>query len=260
MMNYRKIKWLLFVLALIAAAFIFWPQAKKNNIAPAQPSKKTPAATTKTTANQTYPIDKADSLWVIVNKGRVLPSDYVPAGLRPPQIPLRLAAANPEMTLAPEAATALEEMSAAAKTGGLNLMLASGYRSYSLQVAVHDAEVRNNGAAAADAVSARPGHSEHQTGLAADLEPANRRCEVLPCFADTPEGAWLAANAYKYGFIIRYQKTTVPETGYNYEPWHVRYIGKSLAATIQSQNVTLEKYFNLTFYTDYPAQSLQLKK
>jgi D-alanyl-D-alanine carboxypeptidase len=257
-MNYQKVKWLLFVIALVAAVFIFWPHHKKTNSSQSPPKKRTAAKVSKNAVTPIYPLDKADSLWVIVNKGRILPSTYVPAGLRAPQIPLRLSASNPEMTLRPETDAALEELAGAAKTEGLNLMLASGYRSYSLQVTVHDSEVRNNGATAADAVSARPGHSEHQTGLAADIEPTRRQCELQTCFADTPEGKWLAANAYKYGFIIRYQNNTTAQTGYSYEPWHIRYIGKQLAATIYSQNVTLEKYFSLPFYTDYQAQSLQL--
>jgi zinc D-Ala-D-Ala carboxypeptidase len=255
MMTYRRFRWLLFVAALVAAVFIFIPhhKAKKNTIT-YKPSPSSP----RIQKVPTPPLDKADSLWVIVNKGRVLPSGYTPAGLRSPNIPLRLGASNSEMTLRSDSAAALEAMAAAAKTDGLSLMLASGYRSYSEQVAVYAAEVKNNGQAAADAVSARPGHSEHQTGLAADLEPSSRQCELQVCFADTPPGRWLAANAYKYGFIIRYQKDMTSETGYSYEPWHVRYVGKQLAGTIHAQNVTLEKYFKLTFYADYPGQSLQL--
>lgn len=257
-MNYRQAKWLLFIVALVALPFLFWPDHKAKPAAVPATAKKTAAGAKQPTQPPTYPLDKAASLWAIVNKGRALPSTYTPAGLRPPQVPLRLTASNPEMSLRPETATALEAMAAAAKSSGLNFMLASGYRSYSLQVSVHDAEVRNNGAAAADAVSARPGHSEHQTGLAADLEPVSRQCELQACFADTPEGQWLAANAYKYGFIIRYPKNLVPETGYSYEPWHVRYVGNQLAATVQSQNTSLEKYFGLPFYSDYPAESLTL--
>jgi hypothetical protein len=147
-MNYQKVKWLLFVIALVAAVFIFWPHHKKTNSSQSPPKKRTAAKVSKNAVTPIYPLDKADSLWVIVNKGRILPSTYVPAGLRAPQIPLRLSASNPEMTLRPETDAALEELAGAAKTEGLNLMLASGYRSYSLQVTVHDSEVRNNGATA----------------------------------------------------------------------------------------------------------------
>jgi zinc D-Ala-D-Ala carboxypeptidase len=253
----RTLKWLLLVAALAALPFIFRPEHQSKNLSPT-PAKK-PANSYQPVSAANPPLDEASSLWVIVNKGRALPAGYTPSGLRSPNTPLRLPASTPEMMLRSDAATALEDMTAAAKNQGINLMLASGYRSYQTQVAVHDSEVRASGTAAADAVSARPGHSEHQTGLAADLEPTSRKCEVEACFAATPEGQWLAANAYKYGFIIRYQQNTSPETGYSYEPWHVRYLGKQLAATVHSQNVTLERYFKLPFYTDYPAQSLQLK-
>jgi len=113
--------------------------------------------------------------------------------------------------------------------------------------------VSSQGRAQTDASSARPGHSEHQTGLAADIEPASRQCEVQNCFADTPEGQWLAVNAYKYGFIVRYQKDTQNLTGYEYEPWHIRYVGLSLANEVQRTHKTLEQTFHLPVYTAYPA-------
>jgi zinc D-Ala-D-Ala carboxypeptidase len=226
-------------------------------------SPKTKPTTNSTTTTQSaslkYPIDKADSLWVVVNKGRALTANYVPAGLTTPKVPLRLAATNPEMMMRSDAAAAMVQLVAGAKADGLNLMLASAYRSYSEQIAVHESEVKSGGQIQADAVSAHPGHSEHQTGLAADLEPTSRICELEACFGNTPEGRWLDANAYKYGFIIRYQADKTTQTGYNYEPWHIRFIGKQLASNVHTQNVTLEKYFNLPFYTDYPPNSLVLK-
>lgn len=206
-----------------------------------------------------YPNDVSSSLWVVVNKGRTLPSTYVPANLVVPNIPLRLSSASPEMHLRQDAATALEQMTAAAKTQGINLMLASGYRSYNFQVALYNGYVRTDGQAAADASSARAGHSEHQTGLAADLEPVSRKCEVDVCFDSTPEGQWLAANSYKYGFIVRYQKSTQSLTGYEYEPWHVRFVGESLANQINASKDTLEQFFGLAAYSDYPTQAVQLK-
>jgi D-alanyl-D-alanine carboxypeptidase len=163
------------------------------------------------------------------------------------------------MQLRGDAAKALTSMFNAAKAQGLSLMLASGYRSYSAQVSVYNGYVAQSGVAKADTFSARPGHSEHQTGLAADVEPSSRECEVEQCFANTKEGQWLAANAHKYGFIIRYQKNTEELTGYEYEPWHVRFVGVDLATEIYAKGQTMEQFFSMPVFTSYPPQSLQLK-
>ena len=197
-------------------------------------------------------------MWVVVNKGRQLPSDYVPAGLVVPTVPLRLSGSAAEMHVRSDTAAAMEKMFAAAKNEGINLMLASGYRSYATQVSVYNGYVSASGVDQADTFSARPGHSEHQTGLAADVEPTSRVCEVEQCFENTPEGKWLAANSYKYGFIIRYQKDTQALTGYEYEPWHVRYVGSDLSAQIHQTGQTLEQFFGLPNYSTYPDKSLIL--
>jgi D-alanyl-D-alanine carboxypeptidase len=205
-----------------------------------------------------YSQNDPSSIWVVVNKGRVLPSSYIPTDLVAPNIPLRLSSASDEMHVRKEAALALEGLIVAANTQNIHLMLASGYRSYSTQVSVYAAEVKGVGQVQADRESARPGHSEHQTGLAADLEPVSRTCQLDQCFANTPEGKWLAANSYKYGFIIRYPKDGESITGYEYEPWHVRYVGTGLAEQIQANRQTLEQFFNLPVFISYPANSFQL--
>ncbi len=193
-----------------------------------------------------YSINDPTSLWVVVNKPRALnPISYAPSDLRVPQIPLRVPG-NESMQVRKDTATALETMFAAAKTERINLMLSSGYRSYSYQVSLYNGYVQSLGKAAADQQSARPGHSEHQTGLAADIEPTSRNCEVEQCFANTKEGQWLAANAFKFGFIIRYSADKVAVTGYEYEPWHVRYVGVELATEMHNKNIkTLEEFFNV---------------
>jgi D-alanyl-D-alanine carboxypeptidase len=192
------------------------------------------------------------SIWVIVDKLHPLkPKDFTP-DLASPKISLRLSSASPEMQVSSQAAQALEDLVAAAKQEGLQLMLASGYRSYATQVTVYGNEVKKNGQKVADTESARPGFSEHQTGLAADLEPVSRKCEVQACFADLPEGKWLAENAYNYGFVIRYDEGKSKVTGYTYEPWHVRFVGKTLAEEIHKQgNPPLETFFNLGPAADY---------
>jgi len=207
---------------------------------------------------QQYPTDQASSLWVVVNKGRVLPDSYVPSELVVPKMQLRYSAALPDMHVRADTAAALGQMFDAALQSGLNLMLTSGYRSYSSQVAVYGNYVKQSGVAQADTFSARPGHSEHQTGLAADLEPYDQKCELDQCFGDTPEGKWLAANCYKFGFVIRYPKDGQALTGYVYEPWHVRYVGKDLADQLYKSGSTLEQFFGLPVYTSYASNSLTL--
>lgn len=205
-----------------------------------------------------YSINDPASVWVVVNKGRILPADYSPKDLVVPNITLRYSAGSSEMLLRADAAVALESMVNQAKTEGINIMLASGYRSYGTQSSVYRSYVNSQGQAEADTFSARPGHSEHQTGLAADLEPVNKKCELDVCFKDTPEGVWLAANAYKYGFITRYPEGKDNITGYEFEPWHVRYVGGDLAKQLHDYGQTMEQFFGLQLYNDYPSESYQL--
>jgi D-alanyl-D-alanine carboxypeptidase len=251
----RKILGSLLVAALLTAVvYLAWPN---NSAAPSlglNPSNHTaigntpPAGFNKRQFSTTDPA----STWVVVNKQHSLnPLNYVPGDLTVPNVPLR-APGNESMQLRRPAAAALEEMFSAATATGLDLMLSSGYRSYSYQVGLYNGYVKSDGQTAADQSSARPGHSEHQTGLAADVEPTSRRCELATCFADTPEGKWLAANDYKYGFILRYTPDKVSITGYESEPWHFRYVGQALAAELHSQNIaTLEEFFGVSGGTSY---------
>lgn len=192
------------------------------------------------------------SIWVVVNKQHALqPKSYVPSDLVVPNVPLRVPG-NESMQLGQVSAVALEKMFADAKAQGLSLMLSSGYRSYSYQVSLYNSYVKSSGQIFADNISARPGFSEHQTGLAADIEPASQKCDVDKCFGDLPEGKWLAANAYKYGFIVRYTDGNQSITGYAPEPWHIRYVGVGLATELHNINVsTLEQFFGITGGASY---------
>jgi D-alanyl-D-alanine carboxypeptidase len=262
--KHKNKKWLVGgLIALIAITF--WLIWRPAGLSPSQnyTSKSTQNGQSNTSAHDfnknLYSINDPSSLWVVVNKGRQLPSNYVPTNLVTPSVPLRLGSADSEMQLRGDVATALEQLFAAANNQNIHLMLASGYRSYSWQASVHNYFVSSQGQAKADATSARPGHSEHQTGLAADIEPLSRQCEIETCFADTPEGQWIAASGYKYGFIIRYQKGKENLSGYEYEPWHIRFVGQALAGEIYNSDQTVEQFFNLPFVPNYISTSFKLQ-
>lgn len=193
-----------------------------------------------------HELDKPGSPWWVVNKKRSLPAGYVPADLAVPNVRLRLARTAPQMPYSLSATPALEEMFMAAKQEGIELVFGSGYRSEELQRQFYNQYVAQDGQAAADRYSARPGTSEHQTGLAFDATSLSEKCHLEICFQDTPEGEWLSANAYKYGFIARYPDGKEAITGYQYEPWHLRFVGKELAAEMHRTGIlTLEEFFNL---------------
>ena len=190
-----------------------------------------------------YSLDDPTSLWVVVNKKRPLvPVDYTPTDL---------VAVNVAHTWAPllraEAARAVETMFAAATSeAALSLESNSAFRSYASQVEVYTKEVTTTGVAAADQSTARPGVSEHQTGLTIDIGAQSGICRLNVCFAETPEGHWLADNAWRFGFLLRYPADKVAVTGYEFEPWHFRYVGIDLAAELHTKGVsTLEEFFGL---------------
>lgn len=138
-----------------------------------------------------------------------------------------------------EAQSALEKLQSAAKLDGYSMPLVSGYRSYNTQKSIYNSYVQRWGKEYTDTVSAQPGHSEHQTGLAFDVGELNSN------YGNTKEGIWLKENCHKYGFIIRYLKGKEDITGYSYEPWHIRYVGVEIATKIMSQNITLEEYLGI---------------
>lgn len=202
----------------------------------------TPAAFNKLQFSITDPA----SDWVIVNKQRPLnPKTYVPTNMVRADVPLRPNITDDESKVSAIINPSLTSMVAAAKKQGIRLDLQSGYRSYESQAKLYGHYVTEQGTALADSMSAKPGYSEHQTGLAIDIGSIdNPSCNVRICFATTAEGYWLAQNAYKYGFIERYPKDKQKITGYEYEPWHLRYVGVSLAKQIHKQNsITMEEFF-----------------
>lgn len=191
-----------------------------------------------------HSLTSPSSIWVIVNKQNSLPISYAP-DLTVPEVRLRLSASEEQMHISSEIKSQVEELFAAASGNGVELVFGSGYRSSSLQKQFYDSYVARDGASAADTYSARPGHSEHQTGLSFDLTSPSGTCHLEVCFGDTPQGKWAAANAHKFGFIIRYQNGKDEITGYQYEPWHLRYVGVELANEIHASGQTLEEFFEL---------------
>lgn len=205
---------------------------------PAAPpsSPSTPPASVVTSGFNTTQYSTSDpaSIWAVVNKRRPMqPRDFVPPDLVSVSVPHTNA---PQLRQA--ASDALVAMfNAGLSESGIHFMSLSAYRSYTTQQQVYNGD---------DAYSARPGYSEHQTGLADDIGVVGGRCALDPCFGDMAEAKWLAANAYRFGFILRYPSDKQDVTGYNYEPWHFRYVGTPLATEMRNRQVqTLEEFFAL---------------
>lgn len=176
------------------------------------------------------------SPWVLVNKLRPVPQTYAPDDLED------VILGNGR--LRKEANQALTQLFAAAlDTEQISLKAISSYRSYATQVTTYNAYVAQDGSAVADTYSARPGHSEHQTGWVADV--GSTSCDLELCFGDTAAGRWLASHAHEYGFIIRYLRGKEAITGYQYEPWHIRYVGRALAAELYKSGKTMEEFFDV---------------
>lgn len=134
------------------------------------------------------------------------------------------------------------KLSSAAAQQGLNIYLSSGFRSYDYQAQIYNNYCNRDGQAAADTYSARPGYSEHQTGLAIDVN------QIDDSFIGTPEAIWLENHCHEFGFILRYPQGKQDITGYQYESWHIRYVGTDLATQIHASGLTLEEYFGIDSY------------
>jgi D-alanyl-D-alanine carboxypeptidase len=182
---------------------------------------------------------------VIVNKHRPLsPATFVPPDLARPAV--RLATSGEAALVNSTTAAAAERMFAAAAADGVIITLASGYRSFATQRATYGSYVNSRGQAEADTASARPGYSEHQTGWAFDIGDGSGADAFTPQFKDRPAAIWAKANAHRFGFVVRYPWMLHEITGYFYEPWHLRFIGKEAAADMRARGIgTLEEYFGL---------------
>ncbi len=224
---------------MLAGTILWWGHAHHKSNPPAEQKSTAPLAQHDTTAQpsfnkQLYSTDQAGSLWWVVNKKRPLsPLQYVPPDLTN--------VSNNQMMRA-EAAIAFTTLLNDAKKTGYNLVAESGYRSYATQVNVYNNEVKTYGQTKADTESAKPGYSEHQTGWAVDIGTPG--C-FEDCFGKTPAAQWLLANAYKYGFILRYPADKATITGYRNEPWHFRFVGKELSAELHKTGQVMEEFFGL---------------
>jgi zinc D-Ala-D-Ala carboxypeptidase len=187
-------------------------------------------------------VQNLDDMLIVANKERNLPEDYVPADLVTPNVPFPFKEDLPKKKLRKEAALSVEVLFKAAEEQGLELLAQSGYRSYDTQVSIFAYNADQYGEEKANQTSAQPGQSEHQTGLSLDVTSPQVNYELVEEFGETKEGKWLAENAHKYGFIIRYLKDKEEITGYQYEPWHLRYVGVEHAKEIHERGITLEEY------------------
>ena len=178
-------------------------------------------------------IKNPDSLMVLVNKLNRLQSNYVPHDLE--QISLNYATNN--KFLRKEAKENFEKLSSDAKKIGYSIIAVSAYRDYDYQENLFNNYVKEKGENYALKCSAKAGHSEHQTGLSVDVMGSNDQ------FEKSKEFDWMKNNSYKYGFILRYPKGKEYITGFKYEPWHYRYVGKDIASIIYTEGITLEEYY-----------------
>jgi D-alanyl-D-alanine carboxypeptidase len=183
----------------------------------------------------------ATNTWTLVNKARALPEGYVPPELIITSLPTRSNSTPNEKKVRQTIGEPLKQLFAAAQTEGHALMIGSAYRSADTQDQLFATYVARVGYEQADKYSAHPGHSEHQTGLAVDISTVSQQCYLSECFIGTADGLWLADNAYKYGFALRYPKGKETITGYNFEPWHYRYVGVDLATALYQSKLTLDE-------------------
>ena len=182
--------------------------------------------------------DMSDGILILCNKYHKLKKDY-----KPDLVSLSGYGGG---QMQKEAASHFKEMVKAAKKDGITLWNVSGYRSYSTQKSLYNNYVKRDGVSKADTYSARAGTSEHQTGLATDINTASSKAH----FEKTKEYAWLIKNAHQYGFILRYPEGKTFITGYKYEPWHYRYVGKEVAQIIYEKNITYEEYYVMYMIKD----------
>lgn len=186
-------------------------------------------------------IKEPERLDVLVNKDNWLPKDYESYDLIRPKVEFLPDTLEPSKLMRYDAAKALEKLFSRAKRAGIKLYAVSGYRSFKRQREVFKSNFEKDGEKA-NKYSARPGQSEHQTGLAIDITCSDVKYELSESFENTLAYKWLLNNMHSFGFILRYPKDKESITGYMFEPWHLRYVGKDLASRLYEESITLEEY------------------
>lgn len=228
-------------LLLLLALFMFVPALGEE-----PPDVDLPAETTDPSAEPTRPPDvsmlQGDGILRLVNRANRLDGKYVPPDLVTPRVATRKKGMEERIRMRREAALALENLfSAALREAEHTLYAASGYRSYGHQQILYNGRVAERGRERAERTVANPGASEHQMGLAMDIQSPNT-LSLNQSFGDTEEGKWVAENAHRFGFIVRYQQQWTDITGYAYEPWHLRYLGVAHATAVHALDVPYETY------------------
>ncbi len=184
-----------------------------------------------------------DSIQLLVNRAYTLPADYQPNDLVIPEVrSLHKKAVEPRYLRSVAAEPLAKLFNAVFLATGVELVARSGYRSYETQCRLFGSRARIRGVERANLTTAKPGQSEHQTGLAMDVTSKNVGYQLSTGFGATKEGRWISDNANHYGFIIRYPAGWEKVTGYDYEPWHLRYLGVELSAELYRTGLTMEAY------------------
>ncbi|MGL4589639.1 MAG: M15 family metallopeptidase [Mycoplasmatales bacterium] len=186
---------------------------------------------------------------VLVNKQYSLPSNYRPASIVYPDLPVSSFSSNSVHTVSEVIVPALTELFAGAEQAGYPLVVYSGFRPYEMQTSLYNSYVASEGQVNADRFSARPGFSEHQTGITLDVMTKELDSVELEDMTGTPAAKWLEDNSYKFGFIIRYASDKEDVTLYKHEAWHLRYVGVEQATQMYNEHLSLEEY-----YFKYPAK------
>ncbi len=185
--------------------------------------------------------NRENPFYILVNKQNPVGEHYKPSNLVVPNVKFSEAGNLEKKHMQYTAAYFLKIMFWAAAEEDIDLVAVSGYRSYNRQKYLYNNYIRQYGQAATDRFSAKPGYSEHQTGLSMDVSAKSVSYALVNSFGNTKEGQWLAQHAHEYGFIIRYPKDKEYITGYMYEPWHIRYVGQDLATYLYINELTMEE-------------------
>ncbi|KYC97542.1 M15 family metallopeptidase [Heyndrickxia sporothermodurans] len=214
----------------------------KNN----ETSKESGKANNQTKNSEGVPVvANPTAITVMVNKSNALPDGYRPSDLVRPKV--KFVFGNQKLDKAlmrAEAAASLEKMFSQASSQGIQLYAASGFRSYETQDYLFKQEIKQVGRKKAELAVAKPGTSEHQTGLTMDISAPSVNYTLTQNFESKKEGKWLAEHAHEFGFILRYPKGKEDITKYQFEPWHFRYVGKEIATEIYKKGITLEEYID----------------